>query len=201
MGNPNTLPANNLDNGVVGNNLLLANQGSVMINHDFSTVNAPVSIAFDGLSDSGDPTDWLAVMVGTSSQPQWLLDTTFAILFRQNGGTQYFQNGNGATGGNGAGPGDNAWEGYQLVLSDSAGTGSAFDGNGSLITYYENGALVGSASIAQLTSGQGYIGFDSPGSIVGIDNIVITATPEPGTCALLGGGLLSLLAIRRRKSA
>jgi hypothetical protein len=198
LGNPNTLPGDNLDDGVVGDNLLLANQASVMINYDFSTINSPISLSFNGLVDSGDPTDWLAVLIGNPSQTQWLLNTSASILFRANGGTQYFVNGNGTTGNGGAAPGANVWQSYKIVLSDLAGTGSAFDGNGSLLTYYANGIELGSAPIGQLLPGQGYIGFDSPGQIVGIDDIVVA--PEPGTCALLGGGLaLSLIGLRRKQ--
>ena len=199
LGNPNTLPGDNLDNGVVGDNLLLANQASVWINNDFSTINGPLSLSFNGLVDSGDPTDWLAVLIGNSSQTPWVLNTSSAILFRANGGTQYFVNGAGTDGATGAAPGANVWQSYQLVLSDAAGTGSAFDGNGSLLTYYANGIKLGSASIGQLTAGQGYLGFDSPGQIVGIDDILVQQIPEPGTCALLGGGLaLSLIGLRRK---
>lgn len=198
LGNPNTLPADNLDDNVVGNNLLLANQASVLINYDFSTVNAPISLSFNGLVDSGDPTDWLAVLIGNPSQPQWLLNTSAAILFRENGGTQFFSNGSGTTGASGAAPGDNVWQSYKIVLSDTAGTGSAFDGNGSLLTYYANGVELGTASLTQLTAGEGYLGFDSPSQIVGIDDIVVA--PEPGTCALLGGGLaLALITLRRKQ--
>ena len=201
LGNPNTLPGNNLDNNVVGNNLLLANQASVWINNDFSSINSPLTLSFNGLVDSGDSTDWLGVLVGNSGQTPWVLNTTFAIIFRENGGTQYFNNGNGTTGASGAAPGDNVWESYQIVLSDTAGTGSAFDGNGSLVTYFANGVELGTAAIGQLTAGQGYLGFDSPGQIVGIDDIVVSV-PEPGTWALLGGGLaLSLIVLRRKKAS
>jgi len=201
LGNPNTLPGDNLDNNVVGDNLLLANQASDLINYDFSTVNSPLSLTFNGLVDSGNPTDWLAVIIGNPSQPQWLLNTSAAILFRENGGTQYFSNGNGNNGASGVGPGNNVWQSYQIILSDTAGTGSAFDGNGSLLTYYANGVELGSASLTQLTPGEGYLGFDSPGQIVGIDDIGVSVAPEPSTYALLGGGLLSLLAFRRRMAA
>jgi len=174
LGNGNTLPADNLDDNVVGDNLLLANQASDWINYDFSTINGPVSLTFNGLVDSGDPTDWLAVLVGSTSQSPWVLDTSFSILYRANGGTQYFNNGNGTTGASGAAPGANVWQSYQIILSDSTGAGSAFVGNGSMITYYANGIKLGSASIGQLVAGQGYLGFDSPGQIVGIDDIAVS---------------------------
>ncbi len=182
LGNTDTFPADNLDNNVPGDDLLLANQASDWINYDFSTLstNAPLSLTFNGLVDSPDPTDWLAVLVGSSSQSPWVLDTTFSILFRANGGTQYFNNGNGTTGGSGVGPGANVWQSYQIILSDSTGTGSAFAGNGSLITYYANGVKLGSASINQLVAGQGYLGFDCPGQIVGIDDIAVAVSlPVP----------------------
>jgi hypothetical protein len=180
LGNANTLPADNLDDNVVGDNLLLANQASDWINYDFSTNNSPISLTFNGLVDSGNSSDWLAVLVGSSAQSPWVLDTSFSILFRANGGTQYFNNGSGTTGGSGVAPGANVWQSYQIILSDSTGTGSAFAGNGSLITYYANGVKLGSAAIGQLVAGQGYLGFDSPGQIVGIDDIAVSVSlPVP----------------------
>jgi hypothetical protein len=180
LGNTGSFPADNLDDNVAGDNLLLANQASDWINYDFSTINSPISLTFNGLVDSPDPTDWLAILVGSSSQSPWVLDTSFSILFRANGGTQYFNNGNGTTGGSGVAPGANVWQSYQIILSDSTGTGSAFAGNGSLITYYANGVKLGSTSINQLVAGQGYLGFDSPGQIVGIDDIAVSVSlPVP----------------------
>jgi hypothetical protein len=180
LGNGNSLPADNLDDNVAGDNLLLANQASDWINYDFSAINAPVSLTFNGLVDSGNLTDWLAVLVGSSSQSPWVLDTSFSLLYRANGGTQYFNNGNGTTGASGAAPGANVWQRYQIILSDSTGTGSAFAGNGSVITYYANGVMLGSASIGQLVAGQGYLGFDSPSQIVGIDDIVVSQSVPVG---------------------
>ena len=178
LGNPNTLPGNNLDNNVVGDNMLLAATATTWINYDFSGISGPLSLTFNGLVDSGDSTDWLSVMLGNTGQHSFVTDTTFGILFRANGGTQYFPGG--ITGGSGAAPGINVWQSYQIILSDTAGTGSAFAGNGSLITYYANGVKLGSASVGQLVAGQGYLGFGCPGAIVGIDDIVVAqSVPVP----------------------
>jgi hypothetical protein len=196
LGNPNTLPANNLDNNVVGDDMLLAANAATWINYDFSSINGPLTLSFDGLVDSSDPTDWFSVMLGNTGQHSFVTDTTFGILFRENGGTQYFPGG--ITGASGAAPGTNVWQSYQLVISDTAGTGSAFDGNGSKIEYYANGVDLGTASIAQLTAGQGYLGFGCPNSIVGIDDISVSTVPEPATMALAGLGGLALLGFRRR---
>ena len=95
LGNPNTLSADNLDNNVVGDNLLLANLGTDMINYDFSSINGPLTITFNGNSTGGDGTDWFSFMIATSptSKPFITDGGVAGILFRQNGGTEIWDNG------------------------------------------------------------------------------------------------------------
>ena len=202
LGNPNTLTPDNLDDNVVGDNLLLANNASDVINYDFSSINAPLAITFNGnIHGGGDGTQWLSFMINTATGTPFIVNAVAGILFRQNGGTEIWNNGSNLGDGPGAAPGDNVWQSYEIILSDSTGTGSAFDGNGSLMQYYANGTLLGTETLGQLTAGEGYLGFGVDSQIAGIDDIVVSAVPEPGTYGLLAGGLLSLLAFRRRVAA
>jgi hypothetical protein len=199
LGNPNTLTPDNLDDNVVGDNLLLANLASDVVNYDFSSINAPLAITFNGnIHGGGDGTQWFSFMINTAAGTPFIVNAAAGILFRQNGGTEVWNNGNNLGDGPGAAPGDNVWQSYEIILSDSTGTGSAFDGNGSLMQYYANGTLLGTATLGQLTAGQGYLGFGVSDQIAGVDNIVFSAVPEPATYGIWAGGLLSLLAFRRR---
>jgi hypothetical protein len=42
---------------------------------------------------------------------------------------------------------------------------------------------------------------DTPASWLGIDNIILTSVPEPGTLLLLAVGLLGVGLVRRRRSS
>jgi len=202
LGNPNTLTPDNLDDNVVGDNLLLANNASDVINYDFSGINAPLAINFNGNVDGGgDGSQWLSFMINTATGTPFIVNSVAGILFRQNGGTEIWNNGNNLGDGPGTAPGNNVWQSYEIILSGSNGTGSAFNGNGSLMAFYANGVLLGTQSLAQLTAGEGYLGFGSDSQIVGIDDIQVSAVPEPGTYGIMGGGLLSVLALRRRVAA
>jgi hypothetical protein len=200
LGDPTDLVGNPSDNSVAGDNLLLANEAADFINYDFSTINSALTITWNG-NVKGGGGDWLSFMINTTASPSvWVLTSTVdSTLFQQNGGTQNFIGGSGGAGPSGTAPGNNVWQSYEVVLSDTAGTGSAFDGNGSKYEYYANGTLLGTQTLAQLTAGQGSLGF-SASNIAGIDDIVVSV-PEPSTYALLSGGLLSLMAFRRRISA
>jgi hypothetical protein len=186
-----------------GNGLLLANLGSVRLNYDFSSIDSALSITFDGNVKSTDATDWLAFMIGSVGQTQFIVDSSAGILFRQNGGTQIFDHGVGIDGGAGVAPGSNVWQSYQVIVSDLNGTGSAFNGNGSMLTYYANGVLLGSQAIGQLNAGEGYFAFGSEDQIAGVANLSIStvAVPEPSTVMLGVMGLGAIVLFRRRLGA
>ncbi|HEY0957302.1 MAG TPA: laminin B domain-containing protein [Roseateles sp.] len=82
-------------------------------------------------------------------------------------------------------PADNSWARYSVTLSSAAGWGDA--------------TLLSSvlANVTSLTiNGEFHAG---PGEVVGIDNIQVTAVPEPAGAALLLGGLGLLAALRRKR--
>ena len=68
---------------------------------------------------------------------------------------------------------------YRIVLSDTAGTGSAFNGNGSMAALYNGATLVDTYPLPQLASGDGYLSFGANpynGSVnyTRIDNLSIS---------------------------
>ncbi len=179
IGNTTAYPANTPS--VAGDDLLVAG-GSAYVNYNFSNQTRPLVITFRGLVDgsSNDPNNWVAFSVGDNTV-QWVNGATVSsILFRANGGTQLFDNGSATVGASGFAPGLDAWTDYKIVLSDTAGTGSAWGTGGSRADYYANGSFMGTMAISQLTASEGYIGFSSYG-IVGYDDLKIQTVITPAT--------------------
>jgi len=181
------------------NALLLAFGGGVYLDYDFSAVAAPLEISFDRVLSNGasaNDNDWVSLnILGNTGQDNFVTAADFGILFRANGGTELFDHGANTAGISGTNTGFDVFAPYRVVLSDSAGTGSAFGSGGSLVSYYEGSTLLDSVSVGQLTGG--YIGLGA-NSIGGIDNLQISSIPEPGSLSLmaLAAGLLVLC--RRR---
>jgi len=193
VGNASTFPGNS-------NALLLAFGGAVRIDYDFATVPAPIEISFDGIISngvSGDDTNWISLNIGRLDQTNFVTTGEFGILFRANGGTQYFDHsGTGITGTSGTNIGFNTFTDYRVILSDTEGTGSPFGTNGSKVSYYQGGNLLGTIDIGQLSATSGYIGLGAT-SVGGIDNLRISSVPEPSVAVM--AGLVGLLSLRRRR--
>ena len=91
----------------------------------------------------------------------------------------------------------------KLELRDTLGTGSAFDGGGSVAQLWAGATDLGSFTLPQLTTTNGKFAFASYDGNTAInsgkvDNFSITATiPEPGAALLGGLGMLALLRRRR----
>ena len=70
---------------------------------------------------------------------------------------------------------------YRIVLSDTAGTGSAFNGNGSKAALFNGATLVGTYTLPQLVPGDGYLSFgaqpDNGYTLTRIDNLSISKVP------------------------
>lgn len=203
VGNTTTLAANAGSGSAVGDDLLLAFSASATINYNFATVGAPLMITFDALPNAqADLTNWFSFMVSEGTGTQFVNNggVDFGILFRANGGTQYFTDGINATdGATGPSVGSNTWANYKIVLSDTAGTGSAFGSGSSRLDYYQNGALLGSVAVSDpFTTDQGYFAFGG-GALAGIDNIQISSIPEPSSVMASLSGLTGLILLRRRK--
>ncbi|MFM2298337.1 MAG: hypothetical protein RL117_2044 [Verrucomicrobiota bacterium] len=145
-----------------GDRLLVASDvagaGSVSMNRNFATdanaTNSSLSISFQILEVSNypDPTMWTQFNVSSSQN----LDAGngsvgIASLFRRNGGTGIL----GASPTLVSGSGFTNWaNGDQLTMTftNTAGTGSAFNGNGSRVNIQLNGSTVGTYSISQQTA-------------------------------------------------
>jgi hypothetical protein len=193
VGNESTFPGN-------PDALLLAFGGGARIDFDFATIPSAIEIRFDGtLSNgaSGDASNWISLNIGRLDQDNFVTTGAFGLLFRANGETQYFDHsGSGVAGVSGANLGFNVFTDYRVVLSDAAGTGSAFGTNGSKVSYYQGGNLLDTLTIGQLDLASGRIGLGAI-SIGGIDNLQVSAIPEPSVAGL--AGLAGLLALRRRR--
>ena len=82
-------------------------------------------------------------------------------------------------------PADGQWHHYQVKLTSAAGWGSPAALNSVL------------ANVTSLTlNGEFHAG---PGEVLGIDNIQVSAVPEPASAALLVGGLGLLAGLRRKR--
>jgi hypothetical protein len=200
IGNLTTLPPS--PGSDLGDEFLAAFAGTAYVNHDFSNETSPLQITFRGLIASASSTgldNWVSMSVGNGLTVPFVNSASVgSILFRANGATEVWNRGANAAGGSSAAPGFNVWSDYKVVLSDTAGTGSAFGSGGSRADYYMNGVLLGTLNITQLTAGEGYIGFASD-RIVGYDNLQIATVPEPSSAIMGISGIAGLVLLRRRK--
>jgi hypothetical protein len=172
------------------------------LNYDIAdaanTLSSALEIKFNmSVSNGVDPSDWTSFTVGGGQNP-FVNDGSvgFSSLFRDNGGTQQFSNGGGI------GSSANFTDGQliTLVLSDATGSGSAFsasNGANDIVKMYVNGSLTNTFTGLNLDATDQYISFHANNTVANIDNLTITAIPEPGAALLGGLGMLALLRRRR----
>lgn len=180
--------------------------GSVSLNNNFANqanaANQALQITFNinSVDSYGDPERWVQFNVGNSQHLDVGNGTVGAgVLFRVNGGTQLLSAG-GGIGSSGT------WATNDLVtitLTDTAGTGSAFNGNGSKATISIGATNYGTFTLAQQTNAYlTFSGYNYDNSQFGIgrfDNLNVTLVPEPGAALLGGLGMLALLRRRRTR--
>ncbi len=148
------------------------------LNHNFAVeanfANLPLCVRFDlKVTEASHPTNWAAIAIG-SAQNVFISSATnkFGSFFRLNGATQQIASGNdvsvsGAT-----------WtptgSTITVVLSNTAGTGSPFNGSGSVAKISVNGTLVGTRTLAQMAPTDGFISFEAYGAMAVYDNLEIS---------------------------
>jgi len=157
------------------NVLFLFGNAGVRIDHDFSTVGAPIDIKFSTIVNWYGLPNTNTLTVGNRSDGYDPTNAVFAFQLCKSGTNNIFNNGVATAGVSGTNFGDNVLVNYEVVLSDTAGTGSPFGSGGSKATYYQGRTLLGTATLSQLTAVQGYIGFVGGNGNVGIDNLQITS--------------------------
>lgn len=169
------------------NYVLLAFDGAFFSDVNIASVaTGPVTIEFDmylhgANNPSTDPTSWVACSLRSPGDMFPVCGAgEFAFLVRANGGVQAFQNGDGGAntpaGWDTAGfaPADH----WKLIFSDSAGIGSAFNGNGSQVTMINGTTTLGTIPLGQLNSAGLRLGFRDTGNrFGGIANFSISGTP------------------------
>lgn len=168
---------------------------------DANSANQALILQFDlRVSDASHPTNWSTFAIG-SAQNAFVNGSSnkFSSLFRHNGGTQQFASGSDVSP---TLPGEvinwtSSGSNISVILSDTSGTGSAFNGNGSVASLYVGGVLQETWNLDQLGAGDGYISFESNGAFGHYDNLSVTLVPEPAASLLGGIGALALLRRRR----
>jgi MYXO-CTERM domain-containing protein len=178
------------------------------VNYDFAAAanaqaagNQALSISFNMTvaewnGDGG--ADWTSFTVGGGTSP-FVNDGNvgFSSLFRDNGGTQQFSNGAGLA----SAPSFADGQLITFVLSDATGSGSAFsasNGANDIVKMYVGGSLTNTFTGLNLDATDQNITFNAKNNVTHIDNLSVSAIPEPGAATLLGGlGMLALLRRRR----
>jgi hypothetical protein len=140
--------------------------------------------------------DWTSFTIGSTNPFVNDASVGFSSLFRDNGQTQQFSNGTEI----GSSATMNDGQSISFVLSNASGTGSAFnsDGANDTVKMFVGGVLTNTFTGLDLNPADQFISFHANSSVANIDNLSITAIPEP-SAALLGG--LGALALLRRRRA
>jgi hypothetical protein len=179
------------------------------LNYDIAdaanTLGTALEISFNmSVSNSiNDTSEWTSFTVGGGQNP--FVNNAgvgFSSLFRDSGGTQQFTNGADLGGAPYSNPGPSFTDGQLItfVLSDATGSGSAFsasNGANDIVKMYVNGSLTNTFTGLDLDATDQYISFHANSTVANIDNLSITAIPEPGAALLGGIGMLALLHRRR----
>jgi len=162
--------------------LLVGNTGygsTVSLNYNFATLanlaNSPLKIRFDGWVDgTTNASCWFSFAIGSAQNINVLSSSAkFAINPTLNGGGNVWSNGVAI------GNLSLSVSNYTVVLANTAGTGSAFNGSGSVASLYNGSTLLGTYTLSQLGNGDGYISFaanpyNGSWNLAHIDNLSIS---------------------------
>lgn len=175
------------------------------LNYDIAaaanSLNSALEISFNmSVSNplGGDGTLWTSFTIGNQNPFVNEGLVGFGALFRDNGQTQQFSNG-GAIGSSATFSDGNL---ISFVISDATGSGSAFksDGSNDMVQMFINGSLADSFTSLNLDTSDQFISFNANGTVANIDNLTVTAVPEPSVAFVGGLGLLALLRRRKKKA-
>ena len=161
-------------------------------------------IDFDWFPADNTANDWISYNVGflgqSAGEPAFRVNdpqTDFGILFRNNGETQYFDNGAATTGGS-----FNVSGALQHHVSLNYSFNSLADGSNVLVSASVDGVSVLDSLPFQWDNNGGALYMELGNLATGtrIDNLAISSVPEPTTLGILStAGLgLGLFARRRR---
>jgi autotransporter-associated beta strand protein len=152
------------------------------LNHNFAGatngLNKPLKVQFDlKITDSSNAMNWAAFAIG-SAQNAFVntASNKFSSLFRHNGGTQQFASGGDISNGGTWTAGGST---IAVILSDTAGSGSPFNGNGSVAKLHVNGTLAGTHVLSQLAPADGFISFQGYGVFGNLDNLSVSVVNAP----------------------
>jgi hypothetical protein len=175
------------------NYLLLAQDGAVQNNLNLSTTaTGPLSVSFTlynrGSRDGELPTYWGAFTLQAAGVYPFPVVGAgeFGILNRENGGIQAFDGSGNITpaGWDTAGFATNTQ--WTFIFTDTAGIGSAFNGNGSKVTIMNGVYTIGTLNLAQLSGANLELGFraDAEGDpthllLIGVDNLSVAPSLPP----------------------
>lgn len=173
-------------------------QGS--LNYDIAaaanTLSSALQISFNMSVSNPNGDSWSSFSIGNQNPFVTAGTVGFGSIFRDSGATTQFSNG-GAVGGSAT-----FTDGQMItfVLSDFDGSGSAFnsDGETDVVKMYVGNTLTNTFTGLNLDAADQFISFHANNVVANLDNLSITAIPEP-SAALLGG--LGLLALLRRRRA
>jgi len=162
--------------------LLVGNSGygaTASLNYNFATLanlaNSPLQIKFDGYVDSTTNAGcWLSFAIGNAQNILgYTAQANFGLLPTWDGNLAVWADGSQIQGATHSG------NTYSVVLANRAGTGSAFNGNGSMAMVYNETNLVNTYALSQLGTADGYISFganpwNGSWNLTHIDNLSVS---------------------------